>query len=67
MKNNDMTIIDKKDNICDEHDFGSLPFVIRNEPENGIYREVAYVVCKKCGQIRRQNLPLNEQNTILGL
>ena len=57
IKINDMEIIDKKDNICDEHDFGSLPFVIRNEPVDGIYQEVAYVVCKKCGQIRKQLLP----------
>lgn len=62
MKNkyNELTIIDKKDNICEEHDFGS--FIIINEPINSIYTysfycEIAYVVCKKCGQIRRQRLP----------
>ena len=56
-KENDMTIIDKKDSFCEKHDFGSLAFVIRNEPINYIYQEIAYVVCKKCGQIRRQELP----------
>ena len=57
-KENDMTIIDKKDNFCEEHDFSSSSFVIINESIDNIYCEVVYIVCRKCGQIRRQELPI---------
>ena len=49
--------MENNDNICVEHDFSSMPLMIRNEPIDNIYHEIAYVVCKKCGQIRRQELP----------
>ena len=52
--NEQITILNKTETICTEHSF-EFSFMTK-EPRNVIYTDVAYVICKKCGQVRKSDV-----------